>query len=75
MILPTMQGPYSGSVREGSTPGVTAKASGLLPAGVSEKQVEHSEGGSEQARARALRRGGAGEISRTPPVEVGVQNC
>ena len=38
---------------EGSTPGVTAKTSRLLSAGASEKQVENSEGGPGQARARA----------------------
>ena len=39
MIPPPMQG-SSGSAREGSTPGVTAKISGLLSAGASEKHVE-----------------------------------
>ena len=45
---------------EGSTPGVTAKTSGLLSAGVSEKEVETSEGGPGQARqsSRARRRWG-----------------
>ena len=62
MIPPTRQGPWSGSARERLTPGVTAKTSGLLSAGVSEKQIEHSVGGPGQARARALGRGGAGEI-------------
>ena len=49
------------SAREGSTPGATAKAPGLLSAGESEKQVENSEGGPGQARARATGLGGAGE--------------
>ena len=34
-----------------------------LSAGTLEKQVENSEGGPGQARARAIGRGGAGEIS------------
>ena len=54
MIPPKRQGPCSGSAREGSTPGVTAKTSGLLSAGASEKQVENSVGGPGQARARPL---------------------
>ena len=75
MIPPTRQGPCSGSAKQGSTPGVTAKTSRLLSAGASEKQVEYFEGGPGQARARALRRGGAVEVSWIPPVKVGVQNC
>ena len=61
MTPPTRQGPCSGSKREGSTPGVTAKTSGLLSAGASEKQAENSEKGPGQARARALAWDGAGE--------------
>ena len=52
MIRPTRQGPCSGSAREESTPGVTAKTSGVLSAGASEKQVENSEGGRHSASTR-----------------------
>ena len=38
MIPPTRQGPCSGIAREGSTPGVTAKTSGLLSAGTPEER-------------------------------------
>ena len=74
MIPSPRQGPCSGRAREGTTPGVTAKTSGLLSAGASEKQVENSVGGPGQARARVLGRGGAGKLSLIPPVLVGVEN-
>ena len=54
MTPPPKQGPCSGSAREGSTPGVTAKTSGLLSAGASEKQVENFEGGPGQERGAEL---------------------
>ena len=43
-------------------------------AGASEKQVENSERGPRQARARAIGRGGAREMSLIPSNEVGVHN-
>ena len=61
MMSPTRQGPCFGIAKERSTPGVTAKASGLLFTGASEKQVEYSGGGPGQARARVPGRSGAGE--------------
>ena len=56
MIPSTRQGPCSGSAREESTPGVTAKTSGVLSAGTSEKQVKNSEGGRHSASARQSHR-------------------
>ena len=51
VIVPPMRlGPYSDSVREGSTPGATAKTSGLWSPVASEKQVENFKGPG-QARA------------------------
>ena len=52
---------------------MTAKTLGLLSASASETQIDNCVGGPEQARA--LGRGGAGEISLTPLGVVGVQNC
>ena len=49
MIPPTRPRACSDSTREGSTPGATAKTSGLLTAGTSQEQVENSEGGPGQA--------------------------
>ena len=71
VMTPTkIQGAWSDSAREGSTPGATAKTSELMSAGVLEKRVENSEVGPGQAWAKAIR--GWGNLM-IPSTEVGVK--